>query len=219
MIAAMAAGLGGGGDARASWRNRWVVAADGAAAVRLRRARGARAPAPGARGRDRGARPAGSPAARRDVARAGAARAHREIDAGAEGPEPLEHGAPVRGERHPPSASAPLPDLDQADPEPRLRPPEIAPRVAVRPADGADGLREGAEPLDALEEVEPAVADREAAVHLQPELRLDGGPRYVRMSILNSLPVLDRIGRSPGARPLDHARHLVSPPALDSPGA
>src|SRR5262245_52092427 len=88
------------------------------------------------------------------------------------------------GEDHASSRSPARTGLDQWRPQQGLGAPEIAPRVPIRPADRADGLGQRAATDDALEQVEPAVADDEAAIDLEPELGLDLGAHYVLVSRL-----------------------------------
>ena len=58
-------------------------------------------------------------------------------------------------------------------PSSRLRPPEVAPGVAIGPADPPDGGGQGSIATDAEEELDAAVPDDEAAVHFEPEPGLE----------------------------------------------
>jgi molybdate transport system substrate-binding protein len=70
--------------------------------------------------------------------------------------------------------------------------------VPVRPADAPHRRRQRAQAADPEEELDSPIAEREAAVHLEPEPGLQAGAAYVRPSRLTPLPPVGTVGWNHG---------------------
>src|SRR5215467_15588234 len=91
---------------------------------------------------------------------------------------------PRLGQLHPARRAPPRSIAHDGGLQCALRPAEIAPGMAVGPADLAHRLSEGAMLEDATQEMDAAVAHEEFSPQLLPDLRLHSGGDYALVSIL-----------------------------------
>jgi molybdate transport system substrate-binding protein len=85
--------------------------------------------------------------------------------------------------------------------------------VTVRPADAPHRRRQRAQAADPEEELDPAVAEGEATVRLEPEPRLEASAAYVGPSRLTPFPPVGTVGWQHG-RIIGHKRHSQEEPRM-----
>src|SRR5262245_52932807 len=112
-----------------------------------------------------------------DVGGSRAQRSHRVVDLVADLGQALDDEPSGLGQRRAARASLAWAGRRERYAECGLRPSQVFPRVAIRPANLTSGCEQGAVLEDAEQELQTAVADHELTVVLEPHLRLDGNRR------------------------------------------